>query len=329
LLHAIVLDHYYLRLRNGCYAVVVGNYHEYHMILSYIKYCPSRTPSVWRDRSGFLERVVSKYDASEVRKTSLKQAYIPFYDSNIPYVASSDVVEIYNPVKRAGEIIMRVNDELEATALGMIGTLLEAVKPLTIGVTGSLLPSIHNPKVSDIDLILYGWGSSPSAIEFVSENKDLFPGFTGGRLEAWAEANASATGLTRQEVMKFYRRYRRGVYSGREYSIMYSSGLPSSLLNKPYYKTLGVSTIQTEFEGGVHALDYPARGLVSGWRILEGVQPPMDICEVLSFEALYIPLFYEGGRAIVKGLLQCSVTEGCCRILVGGYEYKGFAKWAE
>jgi predicted nucleotidyltransferase len=329
LLHTTVLDHYYLRLRNDCYAVVVGNYHEYYMILSYIKYCPSKTLSVWRDRSSFLERVISKYDAGEVRKTSLKQAYIPFYDSNIPYVTSSDVIEIYNPVKRAEEIIMRANDELEATALAMIDSLLEAVKPLTIGVTGSLLPSIHNPKVSDIDLILYGWESSTSAIEFVTENKDLFPGFTGGRLEAWVEANASATGLTRREVMKFYRSYRRGVYSGEEYSIMYNSGLSSSLINKPYYKTLGVSAIQTEFEGGVYALDYPVRGLVSGWRLLEGVEPPMDICEILSFEALYTPLFYEGGKGIVKGVLQCSNTEGCCRLLVGGYEYKGFAKWAE
>ncbi|WP_434731544.1 hypothetical protein WLZ34_01120 [Thermogladius sp. KZ2Tp1] len=327
LLYDTVLDHYYLRLRNNCYAVVVGNNHERYAVLSYVKYCPGSAETPWRDSFSRLERVVAKYDPVEVRRRVLKQVFVPFYDSAVPCVGELEIERVYNPVLRARELLTRVRDRLEVVAASMTHALLQVAGLDSLGVTGSVLPSIHNPETSDVDMVVYGWRDSASVIEFVSENKSLFQPFSETRLRSWAETNAEATSLTKSEVLKYYRNYRRGVFHGTEYSIIYNSGVPGSLLNLPSFKTMGIAAVQVDVEGGLDALNYPTTGRVTRWRQVEGATPPMDIREVMSFEATYIPLFYEGGRAVARGLLQCSDTAGYCRVLVGGQEYRGSVIW--
>ncbi|WP_440059173.1 hypothetical protein ACSU1N_05140 [Thermogladius sp. 4427co] len=324
-----VLDHYYLKLRNGCYATVVGNSHFEYGVISYIKYCPTNRETFWRDNTTFLDRIVKYYDVEEVYKAAPRQIYVPYFDSYVPYVGISEIEYVFNPVERTREIMRRPRDLLEDSALALVEKLHHVVTEDRVGITGSLLPSIHNPNVSDIDLVIYGWKASVDVIEFVKENKDLFRVFDDNRLTAWAERNAKQNSLPLKEVIKYYRSYRRGFFKDREYSIIYNSGIKSYLPNLPYFKTLGLIEVEAEIRGGIQALDYPSRGKVHSWKILNGVNPPFDISEILSFEALYIPLLYEGGKAVIRGLLQCSEAVGYCRIILGVKEYRGYAIWID
>jgi len=192
-----------------------------------------------------------------------------------------------------------------------------------IGITGSLLPRIHNPRYSDLDFIIYDTRETINTIEFIEENPSTFHAFPQGRLNEWVRMNAEMNKIPLESARKLYRRWRRGVYDGREYSILYNNGIYSSILNKPEWKTLGKTKIIVEIEPSIDGLNYPSIGRISKWNHISGIIPRGDVSYILSFEALYIPLFFEGGKAQVEGLLQYSKVLDEYRVLVGVKEYLG------
>lgn len=325
--HAHVLDHFYVELSDQRLAVVVGNWHSQCCIVGYVKYAPTRTPSIWSKRFTNYERLVKVYTPEEVYSHTSWTMYIPFFDSSVPYIPVSCIRKIYNPIQRATELHYRVNDQLEKQALELI-SLIEHNTNVLPGVTGSLLPGIHNVQLSDIDLVVYGFENSRNIVEFIEYNKDTFKPLSGERLKTWLKNTASLTGLAEHEVLKYYRSWRRGLFAGREYSLIYNDGIYREVYTMPSYKTRGILKAVIEVQGGLQALNYPSIGLVDDCRIIE-VQGKVDydVNYVMSYEALYIPGLYEGGLFEVSGLLQCSTLEETCRVVIGSREYKGTMKW--
>ncbi|AFL66861.1 hypothetical protein [Desulfurococcus amylolyticus] len=319
-----ILDHYYLRLVNNCLFVVVGNKHLDYGFVGYVKYCPSVTgSSIWVFKGVPLERLVKWYDVREVHGFTPWKIYVPHYDAVLPYVPRGFIIDLYDPVNRLLEIISSPRDSLEEHVIGFAEKLSSLVNGLTgLGVSGSILPGIHNPLYSDVDIVVYGWRRSVDIVESIRENKDIFRPFTEGKLLEWAHRIAGKTGLTLKQVLSLYRNWRRGLFNGREYSILYNNDISGFLTSEPEFKTIGSVLARVEIKGGVEALSYPSVSGVENYTIIEGAKPLMDITYIESFESLYIPILYEGGKAVVKGLLQCSDTT--CRILVGGVEEKGF-----
>lgn len=319
-------DHYYLKLRNRCYAVVVGCMHSYSLVVGYVKYCPSSNKTLWCESSGCYERVVREYHASIVRSSTPWMSYSPCYDSVIPVIPVSEIVKIYNPLDRVKEVMSKPRDPLEIHALELIKELLLITGIREIGITGSILVGIHNPRYSDIDLIVYGFRDAVKVVEAITENPDLFRTFNDARLREWVLRVSRVTGLPLHVPAKLYRAWRRGLYRDREYSIAYSSDIEKSLDNCSSWKTLGVLGARVLLEPTVYALDYPSRGYIAKWIYEKGVEPRGDPSYILSFESLYTPLFYEGGWARVKGLLQHNPLTGEYRILVGVYEEKTYVE---
>ena len=321
----MVLDHYYVRLRNGCLAVVVGNFHGVGFIVGYVKYCPTNRLTLWCDRLTCYERIVKYYDVNEVYGSTQWRINIPCYGGEAPIIPRSHIVEILDPIERSREILVKPRDQLEEKALDIIGDVLVNTGVLA-GVTGSILPMIHNPGYSDVDLVIYGVKNSLEVIEYVGENPEVFKRFTGEKLRTWCLRVASATGLSAHDVCRLYRSWRRGVYGGREYSIIYNDGVRGFIENSPRWDTVGVVEVKAEFLGSVDALNYPTKGVVGEWVYLDGVNPSSDIDHVLSFEALYMPLFYEGGWGVVRGLLQHDPVNDIYRVLVGVRETRSYVK---
>lgn len=317
------LDHYYLRLRNKCYAVVVGNYHSTGYIVGYVKYCPVEQKTLWCDQYICYDRIVKYYMVEEVHSSTPWKTHVPFYGGETPVIPVSEVEKVLNPIDRLYEIMNRPGDELEYLVVKLID---ESRFSSGVGVTGSILPSIHNVRVSDIDLIVYGLKNSVDVIEFIVENPSIFRGFNEEKLRAWCVRVSRATGLSPREVSRFYRRWRRGIYHGREYSFIYNDGIFKLLDNMSSWETIGVVKAEALFTGGFEALNYPTMGVIESWRYLDGANPRGDLEYVLSFEALYMPLFYEGGKAIVRGLLQYNSVDDTYRVLVGVKEEKTFIK---
>lgn len=320
----IVLDHYYVELNNGCLGVVVGNTHFPGFIIGYLKYCPSSRETIWKKNRVCYERTVKSYSPRSVRVSTPTQAYIHCYDSRIPIIRNADILKIYNPVVRTREIEYRVQDVLEEKVLRIICFLTYGGVMDGIGVTGSILPCIHSPRHSDIDLVVYGWKNSIDVIEYVEENKSLFKPFQGERLRKWIATNSVATGLPGKSVLRLYRNWRRGVFDGTEYSIIYNDGIYRIGEECAAWKTIGSVLIEAHVGGGLEALNYPSIGRIEEWRYVEGISPRGDIVEVISFNALFISFLFEGGRGLIKGLLQHDPLRDVYRVLVGGIESPGY-----
>lgn len=321
-----VLDHFYLKLRNGCFAVSVGNLHYQGFTVGYVKYCPTIKETSWSDGSRFYERLVKTYSPVHVRMHTPWFMYIPQYGSKTPVLPDSEVLEVFDPRLRLEEIVSNVNDAIERDVVEFIESAsLNTGIYSSIGVTGSVLVKIHNYVFSDMDFVVYDWRSSLELIDFIESNPCLFNPLSETKIREWCSRVGLTTGLTCRESIKFYRRWRRGLFKGREYSLIYNDGLYRDLSYGDNWCSLGSVEGYLELDGGLDALNYPSRGVIDKFSYVNGVEPGSDPDYVLSFEALYVPLLYEGGRCYVKGLLQVN-EYGQYRILVGVVEDKTFMR---
>ncbi|WP_052833789.1 hypothetical protein [Staphylothermus marinus] len=321
---SVTLDHFYVFLKNYCYAVVVGNMHSNSYLIGYVKYCLGKN-SIWRNNLGYYDRIVNYYSPRKVYDATPWKTYIPCYDSYIPVIPRSSIMKIFNPINRLNEIISSPRDKLEELTANLSSILYLSINRNALGVTGSLLIRIHNPVFSDIDMIVYGWKESLNIIEFINENKDLFPGFTGERLKKWIYSNAESSGLPLSKVEKLYRRWRRGSFMGRDYSIIYNNGVYKHLDTCKAWRTMGHIKVKACLAGGLDALNYPSKSNIDKYYVLKNTKKLRgDIEYVLSFDALYIGKLFDGGWVIISGLLQHDQLEDKYRILVGGREYKGY-----
>lgn len=324
-----VLDHYYIELRDNSLVVVTGNYHYSTYIVGYVKYALSDKESYWRSSLGFYTRLVKQYTLKQVYESTNKRFYAPIYGAEVPVIPVSMVEKIYNPLERSESLYNSVNDDLEKVALEFLSEItISAGVSGKLGVTGSLLVGIHNPGVSDIDLVVYGVKESRDTVEFINENPSLFGGLRGERLREWCSKVSESTGLTVFEASKFYRRWRRGVYREREYSLIYNDGIYRYMESSERWRSVGVVEAIVTLQGNVEALNYPSIGFLESFEYIRGFKPFSEPLYVMSFEALYMPAFFEGGKCLIKGLLQVDERERT-RILIGVKETDSFIKWLE
>lgn len=322
----IVLDHYYLYLKNNCYAVVVGNTHSNNFIVGYVKYCVSNRETIWCSKHYCYDRYVKYYDRSEIYNYTPWRILSPCYGSEIPIIPLSTVSEIHDPRLRTREILTRTRDELEKTALNLLLDLGSNTDLNNIGLTGTLLVGIHNVKYSDIDIVVYGLRESIDTIEFINENPSVFKNPGNDWLREWCIRVSKATGVDPFTVSKLYRRWRRGLYQNREYSVIYNDNVYKHIDNCEKWLSIGVSEGLVELEGSTSALNYPSTGVISRFKHTGGLKPGSDPEYILSFEALYTPLFYEGGRGYVRAILQYNPLKDTNRLLVGVHEEKTYIK---
>ncbi len=323
-----VLDHYYIRLRNNCYAVATGNTHYNSGIIGYVKYCPSSRKTQWCRGGICYERLVPVYDPTVVYASTQTTMYAPYYGSKVPFIPFSMITKIYDPVVRVRELLMKPMDRLETVTIGLISELMSTGCISGIGVTGSLLAGIHNPVKSDIDLVIYDWRTSIGIIESINENSIGVKAFNNYKLREWCRRNAEMNNISIEAACKYYRPWRRGVYNGREYSIIYNSGVYKPMETMEKWDMIGLIKVKAYIGGGLDGLNYPSKGLIDEYRVIQSTKPLKSNIEyVLSFEALYIPLLYEGGWALINGLLQYSWDKDSYRVVLGVKEYKGSMIW--
>ncbi|MEZ0394439.1 MAG: hypothetical protein ABWK00_05300 [Desulfurococcaceae archaeon] len=321
------LDHYQLVLANGCIAVAYGNEHDQNMYLGYVKYCRTTGPTPWKDARGVhYVRLLDSYGPTNVRAHTPWSIYLPHYDSWAPYIPASEVVALLDPIERAQEIVRSPRDPLEERALMVLEDLYDSagIPSSCVGITGSILPRIHNPRVSDVDLVVYGHWCSLRVIEAVSEGGTSLGPLSGPMADEWARSNALRLGISERLARALYRPWRRGIAHGTLFSITYSDDVPRRLFSQPARRGLGRVRAEVSLSGGPRALSYPTISEIENYRLVEGHEPPLDVRAVISFESLFVPALLEGGRALVEGLLLCGSDD--CLILVGGSEHRGFVE---
>ncbi len=322
-----VLDHYYLKLRNNCYAVVVGNAHSAGYVVGYQKYCAgSRQVGPWHDSLNRYRRLVPVYDPVVVHESTPWRTYIHSFGCLTPIIPRDKIIAIYDPIQRTYGLIYHPRDRLEVIALELIDIIKMYAGNVSIGITGSILVGIHAPDTSDIDLVVYGWRDSLKVIEALSETvgrRGIVRTFNEHELALWSKRLEERLGISREAIRKyFYRPWRRGKVEDIDYSIIYNDGVARCLDLMEPWKNAGYVKAKICVENRqLSALNYPSEALIYKYEFLQGKK--YELRTITSFEALYIPFLYEGGCAIVEGLLQKSSWYRDYRIVLGVYEHRG------
>ncbi len=320
----VILDHFILVGKGGELYVAVGNMHPPGLYIGYLKYVPVNEETPWCNSAWCYSRVLPRYGPAEVRRR-VELLSDPCYDTLLPVVRASTIARVLVPWQRLREILVSPRDVLEEDVAAAAGELMPAanIPPTHIGVTGSILAGIHNPRISDIDLVVYGVREAQGVAEALREGAvDGLKPFPREKLLAWVKRLAETYPLEPGIIARLYSPIRRGITrSGHEYSIQYNTGIPRVYGACTRCVTRGVVRIRGDIEPGPWTLNYPSIASLRNIHAINGEAPRE--ATLVSFDALYTATIHRGGTHVVEGLLQ-ECIDGTSRIIVGGVEHPGY-----
>jgi len=313
---ARALDHFGIVDRELRLYIAVGSNHPPNGFVAYLKYVPSTDPQPWRlAGSIYMRRVLPRYSPrhADIASRPMRRVYMPTLGCFVPIVGVDSLAELIDPRNVARRLLHHCRDELECIALELIESLASVGAELAnLGVTGSIMFGIHNPRISDIDLVVYV--EDRDLARYLEAFQSILDPLPAPRLEAIVRGVAELHALPLDLARLVYAVPRRGVYRGREITVVYADPRPLPLAE--VIDSTCVDVVMHVEAGQSGFLKYPGHGVaervVVDGRALENVH-------VLSYEAAYsIPLYF-GGVYRCRALLQRLVGEEY-RIVLGSRE---------
>ncbi len=326
----VFLDHDYLEDVDGRLYVVIGNSHPSNYVIAYVKYVPTNERTPWRKGSRYYARVIRMYGVKNVIPTvKVIQEFTrdAMLNVNVPILRLSRLKKHYIPRYRLQEIIKRPNDALEVKLLEAIDRLRTCcnISLSNLGVTGSLLPMIHNVKISDIDVIVYGCREAIELCECVSECFDKVPKDV---MRRRLISRAKAYGLSVNDIIKLNAPYRMLYLNGKEINFCLVDDKPNRYCEFVYVP-LSKATIKLELIGNCKSLFYPSIAYVS--KVIEVIKSRIneevikrELKYVISYESIYSYVMFRGGKFIVEGVIERVLPYGHLALLIGASEYPGY-----
>ena len=330
-------DRDYVETVDDLFFCLTGYLHPPDGYTAYPKYAPG--DGIWSRDGVTYARVIRRYHVSEVRRVmdelqSVRPEYVrlcPVRRIRMTFAPKRLVRRYYAPEERLMQMASEGDgDELEAQTVELAEAISEGagVPMEDLGVTGSILIAIHNPRYSDIDLTVYGARSSSSVRDWIRSGGDGVVERLGGRaLEEWCLKRAGMFGLDRKTVgVIASRRWNYGLFRGRPFSIhpTRTDGEITETYGDRTYRPIGfvraVSTVSDPRE----AVYTPAVYRVEDVRVLEGPREAETVVEVVSYEGLFCDVAYEGEQIEFAGKLErVEKADGgvYMRVLVGSTEY--------
>lgn len=312
------LDHDLIVDRDRRIYLVVGNTHPNGLIVAYLKYVPSKKPTLWGRRNVYYERVLKEYSVEEVLRVSSEvggQFYDPTLGVSIPVVKTSEVREWLRPEEKLERLRRHVDDLVELISVEVSDILSDLIglNDGNIGVTGSVLAGIHGPH-SDVDLVIYG---CREALEFVQSRLEMRK-LPEEKIMTKVLENSRILGIEPETYVKLIPPYKFVCFKGVPVTFTFvdrRSYRYGELVLRPIKP---VSLLVDVIGGDCRSLFYPSRTQVD--RVLEGPR----VKEVISYEAEYNYLLYRGGLLRISGVLEKSIPDNEYYVIVGGRENKGY-----
>jgi predicted nucleotidyltransferase len=140
-------------------------------IIAFRKYQLCNDPkSIWFKGNRKYCRLVHDYTQYSIL-THTKTILDPRFNTEIPIIPIADIGEILNPFIRLKEVFSHPRDPLEYALVDFLDEITSetGIELESWGVTGSILADMHNPKLSDIDLIVFGKESSERVFDYLLE----------------------------------------------------------------------------------------------------------------------------------------------------------------
>lgn len=333
-------DRDFLRTQEGMFFCVTGYLHPPDCYTAYLKYSPNPLGK-WRMGATAYQREVPYYHVRNIAETiHYLEHHYPWYVHDCPVrnirfsmVPRKYVARYYDPQERLREITADPRDPLEEDACSLAmeiaacaGTSLDDV-----GVTGSILIGLHNPVLSDINLLVYGsesaWkvraalrGGKSSEIQWL--DRDL--------IDRWSHEMAEWFPLTLDEGQySVSRRWNYGFYKNRFFGIhpTRTDAEITERYGEYVYRGRGVARIRAVVSETKEAIFQPAVYQISDVQVLDGDSEAAEVREVISYEGRYRDVVDNGEEIEARGKLE-SVSDRYYRLVVGTtmLEGKGYIK---
>ena len=328
-------DRDFLRTQEGMFFCVTGYLHPPDRYTAYLKYSPA-SDGKWEDDVTAYRRELPYYHVRNVAKTIryLEDCfpeyvhYCPVRDLQFSMVPEGRVAKYYLPEMRMQEILDAPQDPLEKQVRGLARDMMgaAAIDQSELGITGSVLIGLHDPRFSDIDLTVYGLGNARRLRAALRERgiPSARP-LDDDRIAAWSKGIAERFPLTVEQAEHVAkRRWNYGTYDGRYFSVH-----PIRLdeeIDEQYgghiYRGEGSALIRATVVDASEALFMPAVYRVRDVRLLAGESAAAAVQEVVSYEGLYRDLADVSTVIEAKGKLE-TVDGQPRRLVIGSTELAG------
>ena len=195
-----------------------------------------------------------------------------------------------------------------------------------MGVSGSILPNLYDPKQSDIDFVIYGLKNHRKAMNSFKELKmmknSILKGIEGEYWVKLYEKRIKDASLDYDEF-KWYenRKNNRGIINGTLFDILATKDWNEikGTYGEKTFQTLGKGKIECTVSDAIASFDNPAIYTVEDVKIIEG--PNIPINELASFTHTYAGQVKEGEKIIAKGKMEKIINkktgETNYRLIVG------------
>ena len=258
-------------------------------------------------------------------KVDSKQAY-KFLKENFPdylYNCTVTQVEMMGVPLQKVEKILRPSERLKEMMnypspdkiLQKVIKIAETLHELTdipyrhLGISGSILPGLYDPLVSDIDFVVYGLDNHRKAMDAFSAIKfEQNSPLKAIKENYWIklyEKRVKDSSLSYEEFRWYEeRKNNRGTVNGTLFDILATRDWDEihGIFGEETYQPRGTVELEATVSNALAAFDNPAVYQVEDVKILEGNQiPPI---EVASYTHTYAGQAIEGERIIAKGKLE-------------------------
>ena len=335
-------DRDFIQTCEGFFFCVIGFLHPPDRVISYIKYVPSES-GIWGSGENRFNRILQKYTVPNLLETFnfLKQRYpnylfhSPVDNITMTAVPHDHIKKHFIPEQKLTQLRQAKHlDSLQEKLIRFTKFLEDVsnVSESSFGVTGSLLLDIHQPRFSDIDIIVYGTSDSWNLKRALDGNVDsemLLRRLKGQALKNWCVKKSQQYPLSVKDALKLSKRkWNLGFFEDKWVSI-HPVKLESDV-KKEYgqetYVPYGQVVIQAVVCDNNDSIFLPATYKIGDVKFIEGSHFA-NVSEVVSYESLYDSLAQKGERLQVKGKLERVIEKSNnrqhYRVLVGSAEGKG------
>ena len=299
--------------------------HPEDRIISFLRYIPDQNG----DRS-LNNKQYSKVDSNQAYKFLGENFPEYLFDCEITNVQMmgvpiEKVEKLLVPTVRLREIIESQNrDKLQEKVVLLADTFHEhaGISFNKMGISGSILPGLYNPDVSDIDFVIYGLKNHRNAMEAfenIKKENGILKGIEGEYWRKLYNKRIKDSSLSYEEFRWYEnRKNNRGILEGTLFDILQTRDWEE--INGSYgatrYEPMGSIEIECTVTDSLAAFDNPAVYKIDDVKIIEGAE--VAISEVASYTHTYAGQAREGERITARGKLEKVIGKNISyRLIVG------------
>jgi uncharacterized protein len=299
--------------------------HPGDRIISFLRYIPDQNG----DRS-LNNKLYSKVDSNQAYKFLERNFPEYLFDCEITKVQMmgvpiEKVKKLLIPTDRLREIMeSKKRDKLQEKVVLLAETFHDhaGISFNKMGVSGSILPGLYKPEVSDIDFVIYGLKNHRKAMESFEEIKKengILKSIEGEYWEKLYNKRIKDSSLSYEEFRWYEnRKNNRGILEGTLFDILQTRDWDE--INGHYgatrYEPMGCIEIECTVTDSLAAFDNPAVYKVDDVEIVDG--PEVVISEIASYTHTYAGQAREGERITARGKLEKVIGKNVSyRLIVG------------